>query len=230
MQRERLELALERIRPEQWKLFEDFASAFLSTLYLDLRTLASPSGDKGRDAELFSYDGRPHTVLQYSVAQNWENKILVTAQKISKNLPKVRVLIYVTNRSILSAADSLKQKVLDECGLVLDIHDAAWFLNRLDGDEGREYAAKILANKIVDPYLANEGVIEHTAPTLSSTEYQAALTFLHLQWEDDTREKGLTRLSFQALVRAVLRNTNSESRIRRSDVHKQIVDMFPRPC
>ena len=227
MQRERLELALERIRPEQWKLFEVFASAFLLTLYPDLRTLASPSGDKGRDAELFSYDGRSHTVLQYSVAQNWRNKILDTARRISKNLPEVRMLIYVTNHSILAAADSLKQEILDEYGLVLDIHDAAWFLDRLYGDEGREYAAKILANKVVDPYLSNEGVIEHTAPTLSSTEYQAALTFLHLQWEDDTREKGLTRLSFQALVRSVLRNTNSESRIQRSDVHKQIVGMFP---
>ena len=156
MQRERLELALERIRPEQWKLFEVFASAFLLTLYPDLRTLASPSGDKGRDAELFSYDGRSHTVLQYSVAQNWRNKILDTARRISKNLPEVRMLIYVTNHSILAAADSLKQEILDEYGLVLDIHDAAWFLDRLYGDEGREYAAKILANKVVDPSLVSQ--------------------------------------------------------------------------
>ena len=227
MQRERLQLALERIRPEQWKLFEDFASAFLSALYPGLRTLASPAGDKGRDAELFSYDGRPHTVLQYSVAQKWRDKIRLTAQRVSKNLPDVRMLIYVTNHSILSAADSLKRELLDEYGLVLDIHDAAWFLDRLSGDEIRETAAEILTVKIVDPYLAGKGVLEHTAPTLSSTEYQAALTFLQLQWEDDTREKGLTKLSFQALVRAVLRNTNSESRMSRKDVHGQIVDLFP---
>ena len=226
MKRERLQLALERIRPEQWKLFEEFASAFLSTLYPDLRTLASPAGDQGRDAELFSY-GRVHTVLQYSVTQSWSNKIRVTAQKISKNLPDARVLIYVTNQSILSAADSLKRDLLDEYGIVLDVHDAAWFLDRFSGNEGREIAAERLAMKIVDPYLASRGVLEHTAPILSSTEYQAALTFLQLQWEDDTREKGLTKFSFQALVRAVLRNTNSESRISRIDVHKQIVDMFP---
>ena len=227
MQRERLQLALERIRPEQWKLFEDFASAFLSALYPGLRTLASPAGDKGRDSELFSYDGRPHTVLQYSVAQKWRDKIRLTAQKVSKNLPDVRMLIYVTNHSILSAADSLKRELLDEYGLVLDTYDAAWFLDRLSGDEIRETAAEILTVKIVDPYLAGKGVLEHTAPTLSSTEYQAALTFLQLQWEDDTREKGLTKLSFQALVRAVLRNTNSESRMSRKDVHGQIVDLFP---
>ena len=227
MKRERLQLALERIRPEQWKLFEEFASAFLSTLYPDLRTLASPAGDQGRDAELFSYDGRVHTVLQYSVTQSWNKKIRATAQKISKNLPNVRVLIYVTNQSILSAADSLKRELLDEYGIVLDVHDAAWFLDRLSGNEGHEIAAERLAMKIVDPFLAGKGVFERTAPALSKTEYQAALTFLQLQWEDDTREKGLTKLSFQALVRAVLRNTSSESRISRTEIHKQIVDMFP---
>ena len=227
MQRERLQLALEHIRPEQWRLFEEFASAFLSTLYPELRTLASPAGDRGRDAELFSYDGKIHTVLQYSVTQGWKDKIRVTAQRISKNLAGVRVLIYVTNQQILSAADSLKRELLDKHGLVLDVHDIAWFLDRLSGDESREAAAETLAMKIVDPYLASKEVLEHTAPTLSKTEYQAALTFLQLQWEDDTREKGLTRLSFQALVRAVLRNTNSESRMSRTEVHKQIIYMFP---
>ena len=227
MKRERLQLALERIRPEQWKWFEEFASAFLSTLYPDLRTLASSAGDQGRDAELFSYDGRVHTVLQYSVTQSWNKKIRATAQKISKNLPNVRVLIYVTNQSILSAADSLKQELLDEHGIVLDVHDMNWFLDRISGVEGREIAAEDLASKIVDPFLASKGVLEHTAPALSKTEYQAALTFLQLQWEDDTREKGLTRLSFQALVRAVLRNTSSESRMSRTAVHEQIMDMFP---
>lgn len=227
MQRERLQLALERIRPEQWKLFEDFASAFLSTLYPGLRTLASLAGDQGRDAELFSYDGKISTVLQYSVAGEWKRKIRATAQIISENQPHVRVLIYVTSQSILSAADLLKRDISNEYGLVLDIHDAAWFLDRVSGNESRESAAEYLATKIVDPYLASKGVLEDTAPALSSAEYQAALTFLELQWEDDTRDKGLTRLSFQALVRAALRNTNSDSRMPRADIHRQIVNMFP---
>ena len=227
MQRERLQLALERIRPEQWQLFEEFASTFLSTQYPNIRTLASPAGDRGRDAELFSYDGKVHTVLQYSVTQKWANKIRETAQKISETIPDARVLIYVTNKTILSAADSLKRELMDEHKLVLDIHDSTWFLDRFSGDENREFAAESLAKKIVDPYLASKGVLEHTAPTLSRVEYQAALTFLQLQWEDDTREKGLTRLSFQALVRAVLRNTDSNSRMSRMDVHTKIVDMLP---
>ena len=227
MQRERLQLALERIRPEQWQIFEEFASAFLSTQYPNLRTVASSAGDKGRDAELFSYDGKVHTVLQYSVTQHWASKIRGTAQRISEKLPHTRVLIYVTNHSILSAADLLKQELLDKQNLVLDIHDRAWFLDRFSKHESKEIAAETLATKIVDPYLAGKGVLEHTAPTLSTTEYQAALTFLQLQWEDDTREKGLTQLSFQALVRAVLRDTSSESRMSRKHVHNKIVEMFP---
>ena len=67
MSRERLHLALDRLRADQWKIFEEFSSAFLASQYPNLRTVASPSGDDGRDAELFSYDGRIPTVLQYSV-------------------------------------------------------------------------------------------------------------------------------------------------------------------
>lgn len=227
MQRERLHLALERVRPEQWQLFEEFASAFLSTQYPNLRTVASPSGDQGRDAELFSYDGKVHTVLQYSVTRHWTSKIRRTAQRVSEEFPNTKVLIYVTNQSILSGADTVKRELLDKHGLVLDVHDRAWFLDRMYEHESKQVAGETLAEKIVDPYLASKGVLEHTAPTLSTTEYQAALTFLQLQWEDDTREKGLTRLSFQALVRAVLRNTNGESRMSRKDIHNRIVDMFP---
>ena len=227
MQRERLQLALERLRPEQWKLFEEFASAFLSAQYPNLRTVASQSGDQGRDAELFSYDGRVQTILQYSVSQDWKSKIRKTANRISETRPETRILIYVTNQSILSSADPIKNELLEKYGLILDIHDAAWFLDRFKEDERRESISEDLATKIVDPYLSGRGVLQHSAPALTTTEYQAALTFLQLQWEDDTREKGLTKLSFQALVRAVLRHTNSDSRMSRDKIHNQIIALFP---
>lgn len=227
MQRERLQLALERIRPEQWKLFEEFASAFLSAQYPNLRTVASQSGDQGRDAELFSYDSPIQTILQYSVSQDWKSKIRRTAKRISETRSETKILIYVTNQSILSSADPIKNDLLKTHGLVLDIHDAAWFLDRFNGDERRESVSEDLATKIVDPYLSGKGVLQHSAPALTNTEYQAALTFLQLQWEDDTREKGLTKLSFQALVRAVLRNTNNDSRMSRDEIHNQIVALFP---
>ena len=226
MSRERLHLALDHLRAEQWKLFEEFASAFLSSQYPNLRTVASPSGDDGRDAELFSYDGRVATILQYSVAKDWQKKIRKTALRISKQLSNTRIVIYVTNQSILSMADSLKTEILNNYGLVLDIHDRDWFLDRFAGDEHRESVSEALAAKIVDPYLASKGVLERSAPTLTSSELRVALTFLQLQWEDDTREKGLTRLAFEALVKMVLRNTNKDSRLARSEIHDQIGAMF----
>ena len=228
MYRERLNLALDRIRSDQWKIFEEFASAFLTSQYPNLRTVATPSGDQGRDAELFSYDGRFPTVLQYSVSKEWGKKIRDTAKRISASFPDTIILIYVTNKSILSSADSLKGDIAKDYGLILDIHDMDWFLDRFAGDGHREAVSEALSQKIVDPYLTSKGVLEHSAPTLSSTEFRAALTFLQLQWEDDTREKGLTRLAFEALVKTVLRKTNSESRLPRSTIHNQITEMFPK--
>lgn len=227
MKRERLQLALERLNPEQWKIFEEFASGFLSSQYPNIRTVASPYGDRGRDAELFSHDGRIKTIFQYSITRDWASKIRTTAKIVSESFPDAKILIYVTNQSILSAADSLKSELLENYELILDIHDISWFLDRLGGDEHRDAVAEELATKVVDPYLDSRNVLEHSAPTLSTTEYQAALTFLQLQWEDDTREKGLTKLSFQALVRAVLRKTHSESRMSRSAIKNHIMELFP---
>ena len=227
MSRERLHLALDRLRADHWKLFEEFASAFLTSQYPNLRTVASPSGDDGRDAELFSFDGRIPTVLQYSVAKDWRTKIRQTARRVSGALSDMRILIYVTNQSILSAADVLKGEISQDYGIILDIHDRDWFLDRFAGDEHREAVSEDLAQKIVDPYLVSRGVLKRSAPTLTSNELRAALTFLQLQWEDDTREKGLTTLAFEALVKMVLRNTNSDSRLSRTAIHEQIKFMFP---
>ena len=227
MRRERLQLALERLPPEQWKRFEEFASEFLSSLHPNLRTVASLSGDRGRDAQLFSPDGQVKVVFQYSVTKKWESKIRSTAIKLSKTFHETKKLVYVTNQSVLSAADTLKTEIFDEHDLVLDIYDRDWFLERFSGDEHREAAAESLAELFVDPYLASKGVLEHSAPTLSTTEYQAALTFLQLQREDDIREKGLTRLSFEALVRAVLRSSHSGSRVPRTVIHNQIRKILP---
>ena len=227
MERKRLRLALELLRPEEWKLFEEFASAFLATQYPNLRTIASLSGDKGRDAELFSYDGPIETYFQYSVTKDWTNKIRETAKRILTSFPDAKIMIYVTNQSILSAADSLKRELREKNKLLLDIHDITWFLDRLDGDEHRAIVSENLARKVLDPYLGSNEPLERSAPTLSTPEYQAALTFLQLQWEDDTREKGLTRLSFQALVRAVLRKTHSDSRMSRREIRDHVIKLFP---
>ena len=227
MQRERFQLALERLLPHQWKIFEEFCSAFLSSQYPNIRTVASVSGDQGRDADLFLYDNPVQTVLQYSVTTHWAEKIRKSAKRISESRPETRMLIYVRNQSILSLSDNLKTEILNDYGLFLDFHDRDWFLDRFFGDAHREAICESLAQLIVDPYLSSKGVLIHSAPTLSTTEYRAALTFLQLQWEDDTREKGLTKLCFEALVRTSLRHTDSSSRLSRTQIHASIISLFP---
>ncbi|HVY23520.1 MAG TPA: hypothetical protein VG962_09230 [Steroidobacteraceae bacterium] len=98
LHRKRFELALERISANDWARFEQFASSFLTSEFDNLRTVASSSGDEGRDAELFSPDGEPSVVLQYSVTPKWKQKISDTAKKVKKNLTEAKYLIYVTNR------------------------------------------------------------------------------------------------------------------------------------
>jgi hypothetical protein len=47
-------LALDRLKPSDWEDFERLASDFLAAEFTNLRTMAHPSGDGGRDSELFS--------------------------------------------------------------------------------------------------------------------------------------------------------------------------------
>ena len=69
MNRTRFELALRELGPGQWERFEQLASQFLADDLDDLRTMASPSGDRGRDAELFTGED-PTALVQYSVASD----------------------------------------------------------------------------------------------------------------------------------------------------------------
>ena len=227
MMRDRLELALERLSPEQWRIFEEFASSFLSAEFPSLRTMASPGGDGGRDAQLFASDGPIETVFQYSVTTDWSRKVKETAKRVAETVADTRVLVYVTNQLIGARADELRRELRDCHGFVLDVYDRSWFLDRFQGDEQRLAAAEELAIKVVDPILMKKGVLGQTAPTLSDAEAQAALTFLQLQWENDTRDRGLTKFCFQALVRMVLRSTDSGNRLGRNQVQEQIVSMFP---
>jgi hypothetical protein len=82
----------------------------------------------------------------------------------------------------------------------------------------QEKAAERLAEAIVDPLLASRGIIETKGAALTTLESRAALVFLGLQWEDDTREKGLTKLSFEAVVKSVIRQTDQDHRMTRRDI------------
>ena len=219
-------MALERLKPGDWARFERFASQFLSLDYPALRTTANAAGDLGRDSELFSPDGDPSTLLQYSVTANWPAKIRQTAKRIRENFKNASILVYATNQVIGAKADELKKELRTTQKLVLDVHDRSWFIDRLRGDE-RCKIAEELAVDIVDPYLAGREVIETKALTLDNYEAKAAVVHLELQWEDDSRAKGLTKLSFDALVKSVMRETSSENRMTISAVRAAVHKLLP---
>jgi hypothetical protein len=225
--RKRFELALERLESSDWARFERFASAFLTAEFPELRTMANPSGDEGRDAQLYSPADEPAVMLQYSVTEKWATKIRGTAKRLQDTFPNTHQLIYVTNQQIGSKADSLKKSLRKEFLLGLDIRDRSYFMDRFEGDGHLEAVAENLAKEIVDPYLQSREIIERKAQALSPGESRAALVFLGLQWEDDSRDKGLTKTAFDALVRTALRYTSAEALKTREQIHDAVVALLP---
>jgi len=226
MNRKIFELALERTRSSDWEYFEELSSNFLASEFDSLRTMASPSGDGGRDSELFSPDGVTHVAVQYSVTKDWDAKIRKTLKKLLENFSDIKVLIYTTNQIIGAKGDSIKQKCLID-GISLDIRDQNWFLERFELDDTKYSAAHTIVNIIAKPYLENEKIIEKSRPSLTSIESKAALTYLGMQWEDESTDKGLTKIVFESLVRAALRKTNSEKKMSRADIHNTIFKFLP---
>ena len=219
-------LALEHLQPSDWEHFERLSSVFLASEFSNLRTAAAPSGDGGRDSELFCPGEKPFIVAQYSVTKDWKTKIRKTADRLKETLPEVRILIYLSNQQIGGQADDMKGELLDR-GLALDTRDRNWFIERGTSSEVREMAAEELIDRIARPFLEGEQIINKPSSPLSSGEARAALLYLGLQWHDDTSDKGLTKLSFDALVRAALRLTHSENRKSRSDIHETICTTLP---
>ncbi|MBZ5641489.1 MAG: hypothetical protein LAO19_01905 [Acidobacteriia bacterium] len=227
MSRERLELALEKLTPGQWERFERFASEFLSAEIPDLRTVALPSGDSGRDAEIFSPKGDASQVLQYSVAQDWRSKIRATAKRVSSTLQSAQMLIYVTNQKIGADVDDLRSEIRTTYSLHLDVRDRAYFLDRLRKSSQTEAASEELARDIVDPYLSSRRIGPTQASALDKDELRAALLYLTLQLRDEVQEKGLTKLSFEALIRSVLIDSDSEHRMTRDEIKHRVRQLLP---
>lgn len=214
-------MALERLEPSDWAHFEKLCSSFLIPEFPNLRTMAHPSGDGGRDSELFSSERESFIVAQYSIADDWKSKIRQTVDRLLSTFPNVRILIFMSNRQIGGHADELKRELLNK-GISLDTRDKNWFIERASLDGNRESAALELIDRIAKPYLAGEGIINKKTSPLSSGEARAALVYLGLQWQDDILDKGLTKLSFDALVRAALRHTHSEKRMSRNEIHAAV--------
>ncbi|MER9689675.1 hypothetical protein [Mesorhizobium sp. M0139] len=223
--RERFSLALERLRPSDWEHLETLASTFLAAEFGTLRTMASPGGDGGRDAVLFTPDGEPETVFQYSVTPQWANKIRATIKRLSQTAVQTRTLIYVTNQVIGAQADGLRRD-LRKTNIHLDIRDASFFLERADEDVARSNAAAALARRFVDPLLQDRNILSDHG-VLVGREANTALLFIEMQQQDEAAGKGLTRSCFEALTKAALRDTSSELRMPRSEVYKHVQASLP---
>lgn len=219
-------LALDRLESSDWGEFEALSSAFLVSEFSDLRTMANPSGDGGRDSELFTTDSSPFIAFQYSIQKDWKKKIAKTAARLAEEFPDVKYLIYLSNQLIGANADELK-RTLREKGLFVDVRDRNWFIERADTKDVRQNAAERLIDKVARPYLAGEQVINKPSSALTSQEARAALLYLGLQWQDDVTGKGLTKLSLDALVRAALRHTHGDNRMPRREIFEKIEAYLP---
>lgn len=168
----RFEFALKETNVQYWKIFEQLASSFLTSEFPNLRTMASPGGDGGRDAELFVDDGEPTTVIQYSVTEAWDQKIKDTVKRLKKTMPGVTFLIYVTSQVIGAKADSLKSVMRKEQKVIIDVRDANWFL---ENSEGHVITVENYCQQIVDPILKTQGIDVAIRPSMSDAEAKAAL-------------------------------------------------------
>lgn len=219
-------MAMSRLTGADWEQFERLASSFLASEYTSLRTMASPSGDGGRDSELFTDDGETTTAMQYSVTPDWDVKIRQTAKRLKSTFPSVSNLIYLTNQVIGAKADDLR-KEFRVTGIFLDVRDRSWFLDRANLDRNREEAAEGLARRFVDPLLPSREADQNLVAGLDSGDARTALLFLEMQVQDTDRSLGLTKASYDTLTLAALRDTDTTKRLKREAIYTRVQSFLP---
>ncbi len=224
----RFKKALEGLDHRNWQLFEEVAAKFVADEFPTLRTLADPSGDGARDGVLLSPAEYPAIAVQYSVTERTSEKIRATARTLNDKHAEITNLIFLTPRDVSTTVrDTEIARLRKHHRLHLDVRDSSWFLDREDRSPSTQAAAELAAKRIVDPLLASAGLLGRSNPELSGEETRVALFFLSMQREDDTRDRGLTKLCFDALVRAVLRGTDNEHLMSRQDVHEAVGRLVP---
>lgn len=224
----RFRKALEGLDHRNWQLFEEVAAKFVADEFPTLRTLADPSGDGGRDGVLYASEEFPSLAVQYSVAAGVSAKIRSTAKVLRDDHAEITTLIYLTPRDVAtSVLDTETLHLRKHYHLHLDVRDINWFVDREDRSASTRAAAELAGQRIVDPLLASAGLMDTARPDLSTEDTRAALFFLSMQREDDDRNRGLTKLCFDALVRAVLRGTDNEDRMTRAAIHSAVGQLVP---
>jgi hypothetical protein len=220
--RERLELALTQIPSSAWEDFERFASEFLIADFPDLRTMARAAGDEGRDAEVFSVDKAGKIKLQYSVTVGWRAKIGQTVDRLKDFKPKPTVLVYVTNQQIGPEADDLKRTVLANDGIVLDVRDRSYFMDRRDHTIAGRAASEVLERKFVEPLLTSQGIAHSVAPALTAEEERIAFLHISIDLIERDKSRNFAKDAYESLVLAVLHGTTHENPLERSSIYDRI--------
>ncbi|PZF81586.1 hypothetical protein [Jiangella anatolica] len=227
---ERFEVALTGLEGTQWRLFERVATVFLADELPSLRPTASESGDLGADGLLFQVEDDPSVLVQMSVRKDWQAKINETCTRIKVTFPEVRVLIFITNQLTGGEHAKARKNVREKHKIHLDPRDREWFVTHRNDSSATIAEAEELARQIVDPMLAAPvAAIERQAQALDDLEAKAAFLYLGLQWADDNKEKGLTKLCFEAIVRSILRDTTSDDgqRMVRETIHEHTRKLLP---
>lgn len=224
---ERFAMALRELDGSKWRLFERLATTFLASEFSDLRPVADPSGDKGLDALLFRADDDPFTIIQFSVRKDWQAKIHETCRRIKNTFPDTQVLIFVSSQTMGAEANEQRKSVKKNHGIYLDPRDSEWLISQRNSTAANLAEAEQLAQNVVDPLLNSGSIIQMQAQALDDLEAKAAFVHLGLQWQDDTREKGLTKVCFEAIVRSVLRGATSEDRMSRLEIYAKVREILP---
>ena len=186
------------------------------------------SCDGGADALLFEIEDDPSVLIQFSVRKDARTKIRETCERIKSTFPQAAVLVYLTNQEIDGKSVELRRDIRADYKLHLDPRGLDWLVTVRNSTTANMAEAEELAHKVVDPMLTASGpVLEQQAQALDDLEAKAAFVYLGLQWADDTREKGLTKLSFEAIVRSVLRDTTNEKRMGRGEVYRLVQQLLP---
>jgi hypothetical protein len=226
MSSNQLRFALEKLSSGDWETFERFCSKFLVPEFPSLRTTATPSGDMGRDAELYINDSEPLTCLQYSVSQDWKTKIEHTVDSIVRNKPECSFLIYCTSQQIGAKGDKLKN-ITRQNKINLDIRDREWFCEREDSYPERQSAANELCDSILPEFLSSKQLANATGTPISEIDGRVALVQLALNAEDRQGDRNLTKASFEALVQAIFTDTSINHTITKDEVIGRISKLVP---
>ena len=187
--------------------------------------MASPGGDRGRDAELYVFNGEPGTMFQFAVRSDWNVKINETLKKLAVEFPSSKAVVFLSSHQIGAQGDGIRKRAREQ-GIALDIRDRSWFVERVDADDSRNAAAAELERVVVDPFLVDRGIVTG-APALEGAEARTALVFLELQARDDNNAKGLTKSCFESLVKAALQGTTAKERRSREVVRAFVAGLLP---